>query len=226
MGAAGIPVLGYNWIPDGVWRTSRAAPGRGGAIVTGYDHADGARVQTGNMPARSEAEMWENFAYFIRAVLPVAEQAGVRLALHPDDPPVDVLDGVARIMRSPAAFRRALEIGDSPAHGLNLCLGTCAEMGGDAVMQCIRDFGPSGKIVYVHLRNVQGSLPRFHEAFIDEPGFDPVAALRLLRDVGFDGFIIDDHVPHMVNDTLWGHRSRAYNTGVIRGICLALEAAP
>jgi mannonate dehydratase len=224
MGQAGIGVLGYNWIPDGVWRTAKAAHGRGGALVTGYDHAIGERVATGRLPPRDEAQMWANWERFITAVLPVAEEAGVKLSLHPDDPPVPVLDGVARIFRDEAAFARAMSFADSRNHGICFCTGTFAEAGTEPMMAALRRFARAGRIHYVHLRSVEGALPRFAEAFIDEGSVDAVAVLRVLLDAGFDGFVMDDHVPHVVDDTVWGHRSRAYATGHIAGILRALRA--
>jgi mannonate dehydratase len=224
MGQAGIGVLGYNWIPDGVWRTAKAAHGRGGALITAYDDAIGQRVATGTLPPRTDAQMWANWEAFITAVLPVAEQAGVKLSLHPDDPPVPVLDGVARIFRDEAAFARAMAFADSPHHGICFCTGTFAEAGADAMMAALRRFARAGRIHYVHLRSIAGALPRFEEAFIDEGTVDPVAVLRELLEAGFDGFVMDDHVPHVVDDTVWGHRSRAHATGTIAGILRALRA--
>ena len=223
MGAAGIPVLGYNWIPDGVWRTAKAAHGRGGALVTGYDHAIGEKISTGSMPARDEPAMWRSWERFITTALPVAEKAGVKLSLHPDDPPVPVLDGVARIFRDEEGFARAMSFADSPMHGIAFCTGTFAEAGVEPMMRALRRFARAGRIHYVHLRSVAGELPRFAEAFIDEGTVDPVAVLRTLRDAGFDGFVIDDHVPHVEGETVWGHRSRAYATGYIAGIARALQ---
>ncbi|WP_291297793.1 mannonate dehydratase [Elioraea sp.] len=222
MGQAGIGVLGYNWIPDGVWRTTKADHGRGGALVTGYDHAIGQRIETGILPIRDDSAMWANWERFMAAVLPVAEEAGVKLSLHPDDPPVPMLDSVARIFRDATAFDRALAFADSPHHGLAFCTGTMAERGADTMMAALARFARMGRIHYVHLRSVSGALPRFAEAFIDEGTVDPVAVLRTLRDAGFDGFVIDDHVPHVEGDTVWGHRSRAYATGYIAGIIRAL----
>ena len=226
MGQAGIPVLGYNWIPDGVWRTAKAAHGRGGALVTGYDHALGRLVGTGTLPARDAAAMWANWERFIDAVLPVAEAAGVKLSLHPDDPPVPVLDGVARIFNGEQGFARAMAHADSAHHGIAFCIGTFAEISAGAMFAALERFGRAGRIHYVHFRNVSGALPRFAESFIDEGEVDVVRAMRTLRDVGFDGFVIDDHVPHLPGDTVWGHRSRAYATGYIAGLARLLDAVP
>jgi mannonate dehydratase len=215
MGKAGIPILGYHWLPNGVWRTSRTTPGRGGAKVTSFDRAlvEDAPLTHGRVYTADE--MWENYAYYIQAVLPVAEEAGVKLALHPDDPPVPALGGVARIMGSLEGFKRAMEVGESPNHGLDFCHGCWSEMG-SGVLDAIRFFGP--KILYVHFRDVQGTVPRFQESFIDEGNNDMAEVMLTLKQSGFTGFLIPDHVPHMVGDTPWGHRGRAYAIGYMKAL--------
>jgi mannonate dehydratase len=225
LGKARIPILGYHWMPTHVWRTSKTTPGRGGALVSSFDHALVTEAPLIHGRPITEDDLWANYEYFIKAVLPVAEEAGVKLALHPDDPPMEKpLGGVARIMGSLDGFKKAMEIGDSPNHGLDFCIGSWASRGIDEMFEAMRHFGSRGKIFYVHFRNVRGSVPRFQETFIDEGDVDVVAALRTLMEVGFEGFIIDDHVPQMVNDTGWGHRGRAFATGYIRGLLRALEA--
>jgi mannonate dehydratase len=225
LGKARIPILGYHWMPTHVWRTSKTTPGRGGALVSSFDHGLVKEAPLIHGRPITEDDLWANYEYFIKAVLPVAEKAGVKLALHPDDPPMEKpLGGVARIMGSLDGFKKAMEIGDSPNHGLDFCVGTWASRGINEMFEAMRHFGSRGKIFYVHFRNVKGSIPRFQETFIDEGDVDVVAALRTLMEVGFEGFIIDDHVPQMVNDTGWGHRGRAFATGYIRGLLRALEA--
>jgi mannonate dehydratase len=225
LGKARIPILGYHWMPTHVWRTSKTTPGRGGALVSSFDHGLVTEAPFIHGRPITEDDLWANYEYFIKAVLPVAEEAGVKLALHPDDPPMEKpLGGVARIMGSLDGFKKAMEIGDSPNHGLDFCVGSWASRGIDEMFEAMRHFGSLGKIFYVHFRNVRGSIPRFQETFIDEGDVDVVAALRTLMEVGFEGFIIDDHVPQMVNDTGWGHRGRAFATGYIRGLLRALEA--
>jgi mannonate dehydratase len=244
MATAGIPVLGHHFLPTYVWRTDMRARGRGGALVSAYDEAVAGR---GNALAgyklapdapitdRIDAErMWDNYRVFLEAVLPVAEEVGVRLALHPDDPPTSApLGGVARILTSPSAVKRAWEVsGNSPAWGLDLCLGTVSEMAGEAsVNELIDFFGPKGKIFYVHFRDVKGVVPKFEEAFLGEGNYDPAAVLRRLDRVGFDGFVIDDHVPAMIGDEdTWGDtasaaycsRGRAHAIGYIQGILNAM----
>ncbi len=245
MGRAGIPVLGYHFMPNSVWRTSRTAPGRGGAHVTAFDMAlvgqaapaeqrTFAVVRSAAIDEQFAAgqvisadEMWENYAYFMKAVLPVAEEAGITLALHPDDPPVESLGGIARIFKSVDDFKHGYEIASgSPAWALDLCLGCCSEMPGGAanVRAMIAYFGPKGRIAYVHFRDVQGTVPQFAECFIGEGNFNAAETMLLLKRSGFTGFLLDDHVPHMVDDTPYGHRGRAHAIGYMQGLLNAIEA--
>jgi mannonate dehydratase len=243
VGAAGIPILGYHFMPNSVWRTEKLAPGRGGAgctkfdmaIIDNIDDVDELRkflptslgrqsampVYGKDGPRITEEQMWDNYRYFIDAALPAAEEAGVKLALHPDDPPVPTLGGVARLFYHPAGFRRAWELSNgSPAWGLDLCLGCCSEMpGGKAnVQEMIEFFGPIGRIFYVHFRDVQGTVPSFQECFIGEGNFDPAEVMLMLHKNGFDGFILDDHVPRMEGDSDWNHRGRAHAVGYMQGL--------
>ena len=232
LGTAGIPMLGYHWMPNGVWRTSSTTVGRGGALVTSFDMnlvAEHPLVYGVKEHPLSEGrtftgeEMWQNYEYFMKAVLPVAEEAGVKLALHPDDPPVPMLGGVARIFYHFDGFERAMDLVPSPNSGLDFCMGCWSEMGPEGVIKAIRYFGERGKIFYVHFRDVQGTVPAFQECFIGEGNVDVVAAMRGLKKVGFTGFIIDDHVPHIVDDTEWGHRARAHATGYIMALVEAVN---
>jgi mannonate dehydratase len=246
MATAGIPVLGHHFLPTYVWRTDMRARGRGGALVSAYDEtlADKGNALAGyklapDVPITDKLnrqQMWDNYAVFLEAVLPVAEEVGVRLALHPDDPPTEApLGGVERILISPAAMKRAWELsGNSPAWGLDLCLGTVSEMAGEkSVNELIDFFGPKGKIFYVHMRDVQGVVPKFQESFLGEGNYDPAAVLRRLDSVGFDGFVIDDHVPAMIGDEdTWGDtasaaycsRGRAHAIGYLQGVMNAMAA--
>jgi mannonate dehydratase len=232
LGRAGIPLLGYHWMPNGVWRTSRSTPGRGGALVTAFDLARAEDhplvygVKDVDLLAGrgiTEGELWQNYLYFMRAVLPVAEAEGVKLALHPDDPPIPMLGGIGRLFYHFDGFRRALEAAASPNHGLDFCMGCWSEMGPN-VLDAIHYFGSRGKIFYVHFRDVQGVVPVFQECFLGEGNVDVVAAMRTLKEVNFTGFIIDDHVPHLVDDTEWAHRGRAHQTGYIQALLAAVTA--
>ena len=243
VGRAGVPVLGYHFMPNSVWRTERLAPTRGGAGATRFDQKvvdaiaepqelrkfmpttlgrpSSMPVYGKDGPVISEEAMWANYEYFIKAVLPVAEEEGVRLALHPDDPPVPMLGGVARLFYRPWGFTHAYELsGGSPAWGLDLCLGCCSEMpGGKAnVTELIEFFAPRNRIAYIHFRDVKGTVPDFTECFIGDGNFDPAEVMVLLARTGFDGFLLDDHVPKMEGDTDWNHRGRAHAIGYMQGL--------
>jgi mannonate dehydratase len=245
MAATGYDLLGHHFMPTYVWRTDMGGTGRGGAGVTGFDLD---RVGQGNALASykltpdepitaplTAEHMWANYQYFLDAVLPVAEQEGVRLALHPDDPPVDQpLGGAARIFTSPAALAEAARrAGGSPAWGLNFCIGTVSEMGGEAAVDEVIDLlARDGRIFYVHFRDVLGTVPRFRECFLGEGNLDPARVVTRLHAAGFDGFLIDDHVPAMVGDRgTWGDtspeaycsRGRAHAIGYLQGVLNGLR---
>ena len=223
LGEAEIPILGYHWMPNGVWRTSKTTPTRGGALVTAFDMnklVDNHNTHDSDFDAD---RLWATYETFTHAVLPVAEESGVRLALHPDDPPISPLGGVARIMSSLKGFKKAMAIADSPNNGLDFCMGCWSEMGED-VISTIKHFLSHNQIFYMHFRDVQGTVPTFNECFLGDGNVDIVEAMRTLYRGGFTGFLIDDHVPHMTNDTPWGHRGRALATGQMMGILAALEA--
>ena len=161
MGELGIRVLCYNFMAVFGWmRTATAIPARGGALVTGYDHAavrDQPLTEYGVVP---EERLWENFEYFLRRVVPVAEKAGVKLALHPDDPPLSPIRGIGRIMRSVEAFQRVLDLAPSECNGITMCQGNFTLMTDD-LPSVIRHFGKQGRIFFVHFRDVQGTPEKF-----------------------------------------------------------------
>lgn len=241
MGRAGIGVFGYNWMVDGVWRTSNSFPLRGGAKGTVSVAADLARAPHTHGREYSEAEIWASYEYFLRAVVPVAEEEGVRLALHPNDAPVPRVAGVPALFSTRANFERGLAIVDSAANALCLCLGNWGAMG-EKIREVILDLGPRGRIVYVHFQAVQGSIPtdgRFNECFVDEADNDALDVVLALHEVGFDGVMIPGHVPQMEGDDEWrtahslsttpythpmgGHRARSYTVGYLRGLVKAVE---
>jgi mannonate dehydratase len=222
MGAAGIEVLGLNWMPAGVGRTDfGAAVGRGGTRVTVFEGGSFDDSELAFGESFTDDHMWETFTSFVEDVMPVAEAAGVRIALHPDDPPVPTLNGVAHIFRTVDALERATQICPSPSFGIDLCLGCVSEMTGDP-LPAIRRLGAAGKIVYVHFRDVQGMVPSFRECFLGEGNYDTADALRALRDVGFDGFIIDDHAPMFdddpADDVGFAYHGHGHATGYLQGL--------
>lgn len=222
-GRAGIPVLAYNWRPNQLYRTG-TKPGRGGALVTVFDLESARNVPLSHEREFSAEEMWANYAYYIQAVAPVAEAAGVKLALHPDDPPGPSIGGVARIFSSFDGFEQGSRVVDSPSWSLLFCAGSWSEMGGtENVLRGIRHFGARNQIAYVHFRDVKGVGDTFEECFIGEGQLDVTEVLLALKEVGFTGCLIDDHVPHLVGDTGWAPRGRAYSTGYLAGLLRAVN---
>jgi mannonate dehydratase len=223
LGQAGIPVLGYNWRPNQLYRTG-TRPSRGGADVTTFDLELAKDLPLTHDRIYTADELWTNYVYFIQEVLPVAEAAGVRLALHPDDPPGPAIGGVARIFSKFEDFERAAQIANSPSWGLLFCVGCWSEMGGEEnVLRGIRHFGPKDQIVYVHFRDVQGTGDHFAECFIGEGNLNVTRVMQTLKEVGFRGCLIDDHVPHLIGDTGWAPRGRAYSTGYLAGLLRAVN---
>ncbi|MTI62141.1 MAG: TIM barrel protein [Firmicutes bacterium] len=226
MGRVGIPILGYHFEPTFVWRTAVTKEGRGGAKVTVFDQLkakQGINIIDGgrrDIKVANEMKMWENYKYFIRNIIPAAEEAGVKLALHPSDPPINSLGGVPRLFKNIESFQKAMKLADSEVWGIDLCLGTFSEMEGGAinVIKAINYFGSLDKILYIHFRDVQGTVPNFKECFLGEGNYNPAEVISLLYKVNFDGFLISDHVPQMIDDSEWGHRARAHAIGYIQGL--------
>ncbi len=216
VGKADIPILGYHWMPNKVWRTDPLATLRGGARATRFNMSEHDPAERTHEREYTKEEMTENFDYYMERILPVAEEANVILALHPDDPPVDSLGGVGRIFGSFDEFKRGIDKFDSPHHQLDFCMGCWSEMNAEGAVLAISHFARRDRIAYVHLRFVQGEVPDFQECFIDEGSVDPFETVKALKDANFTGFLITDHVPRIEGDSPWGHRGRAYALGYIR----------
>jgi mannonate dehydratase len=220
LGELGIGLLCYNFMATIGWcRTDTRVPARGGAITNRFQLAalDPALVP----PAErvSEEQLWENYAYFLRAVLPAAERAGVALALHPDDPPLSPLRGVGRIFTSPAAFDRALTLSASPSHRVTFCQANFRLMGGD-LAEAARRLAP--RIAFVHFRDVAGTAEDFTETFHDAGPTDMPAMLRLYHELGFRGPIRIDHVPSLAGEEDLPHGyaylGRLFALGYLKGL--------
>ncbi|VTT85773.1 Mannonate dehydratase [Halorubrum sp. DM2] len=198
MGRVGVDVYCWVWTenPVGVLRTTDEVPLRGDSRTTAYDHEQSERAPDYPVDI-TEAELWENLEYFLDEVVPVAEEAGVKLALHPDDPPVDSVRGVPRLVSSVENVQRILDLHDSPNHGLTFCQGNYAAMDAD-VPETIRRFGD--RIHFVHFRDVDGTPEEFVETWQDDGPTDMLAAMEAYREVGFDGPIRPDHVPRMLGE--------------------------
>ncbi|MDA1256924.1 MAG: mannonate dehydratase [Chloroflexi bacterium] len=221
---AGIPIFGYHWMPSHVWRTPPALI-RGGAVATAFDYDIAKTLPLTHDRVYTEDEMWANLEHWIRIITPIAEEEGIRLGIHPCDPPVAELGGIPQLLRSFDAYKRLVEIVPSDSNAIEFCQGTFSEMedaAGEGIYDMIRYFGERRKILYVHFRNVSGQVPKFHEEFINTGYVDMYRAMKIYNEVGFDGFFIDDHVPHTHQDTAWGHRGRAFANGYIQAMIEAV----
>ncbi len=228
MGRLGIPVWCYQMMATvGVVRTSSTTPSRGGAQVTSYDHDLLRNAPLTEHGVVSEENMWENLKYFLERVVPVAEEANVKLAMHPDDPPLSPIRGISRIMRSVENFQKLLDLVPSPVNGIALCQGNFTLMTDD-LPSVIRHFGSQNKIFFVHFRDVRGTPEKFVETFHDDGKTDMLACLRAYRDIGYEGVCRPDHVPTMEGDT-YGHPGytrigRLFAIGYIKGLREAVYA--
>jgi len=235
LGKAGIYYTTYAHMGNGIWSSGRAKVR--GASAREFDLASPNKKgrwgdRTWQEPLShgrvfTKEEIWENYTYFIKQVAPVAQEAGVRIGIHPDDPPVPVLAGVPRcIFSSFDGYKRALEIANSPNVGICLCCGTWLEGGrqltGLDPAEMIHQFG-ARKVWKIHFRNVSAPLPRFVETFMDNGYYDMYKIMKSLVDVGFDGIVILDHSPSMVGGT---YSQTAYGFGYMRALLNRANAEP
>ena len=227
MGALDIPVFCYNFMAGFNWlRTSVSTPTRGGALVTSYNHElmkDAPLTPAGIVP---EERLWDNLQYFLERVIPVAEASNVKLALHPDDPPVSPIQGISRIITSPAALKRAINLVPSANSGVTLCQGSLAAAGADIPHE-ILELGKAGKIFFVHFRDIRGQAHAFSETFHDDGQTDMYAAVKAYTTVAFDGPVRIDHVPTMEGENNrepgYGEVGRLFALGYLKGLLEAAE---
>ena len=201
MGRLGIPIWCYNWAAAINWqRTSSRLRGRGGAIVSGYNHELVGMNPPPLMGAIDADTLWRTLERFLERIVPIAEKAGVKLAMHPDDPPIiPQIRGVSRIMNSVTAFERLLAIVPSEVNGITLCQGNFTMMT-DNLPRTIRELGATGRVFFVHFRDVRGRAERFVETFIDEGQTDMLECMRAYHSVDFDGIMRTDHTPTLAGD--------------------------
>ncbi len=223
----GIPLVCYNFMAGlGWYRTSTDIPERGGALTSEFDYrtaeAQG-RTEWGEV---SEEKVWQNLRYFLEAVIPVAEKAGIQMALHPDDPPISPLRGIGRILTSAANFRRVLDMVPSPANGVTFCQANFRAMGED-IEALSKEWLGQGKIFFVHFRDIEGSREHFRETFHDNGPTDMVRMLRLYHECGFTGPIRPDHAPTMAGESNdkpgYAMMGKVFATGYMKGIMNALR---
>jgi mannonate dehydratase len=209
----------HNWT-----RTATEIKSRGGALVTGFDRTKLKEEDSSRYGNVTDDDLWRNLKYFLERVVPVAEKADVKLAMHPDDPPLSPLRGLPRIMRSIENYQRLLDLVPSSVNGITFCQGNFTLMTDD-LPGAIRRFGKQKKIFFVHFRDVRGTPEKYEETFHDNGMTDMAACMRAYRDIGFDGVCRPDHVPTMDGDSNdrpgYSMIGRLFAIGYIRGLIQA-----
>lgn len=243
MGRAGIPCMGYYFSIAGVWGRTEIQSARGGATAVGFLESQ-APAQTpipngsvwnmvfdeaappGYLPEVSSEQIWGRLEDFLKSIVPVAEEAGVRLASHPDDPPLPVLRGMARLVTQPQHYQRLLDLAPSHHNSLEMCLGTISEMpeGEFDIYEAVDRYSKQGNISYIHFRNVRGKAPNYEEVFVDEGDIDMFRVLQILHGNGFEGVLVPDHTPQMTCDDPW-RAGMAHALGWISGSLNAIRRA-
>jgi mannonate dehydratase len=238
VGQVGIKVFGYNFSIAGVAGRVKGPFARGGAEAVGMDGPVDDPIPNGmvwNMVYDAAApkgvlapitheQLWDRLERFLRDVLPTAEQAGVTLALHPDDPPLPTIRAQPRLVYQPRFYQKLADISSSPRNGMEFCCGTVAEMSEGDVYETIDLHSRHGRVAYVHLRNVAGKVPRYRETFIDDGEMDVRRILRILQRNGFKGVIIPDHAPQMTCAAPW-HAGMAFAMGYLKAAIAEAQAA-
>jgi mannonate dehydratase len=237
LGEAGIPIMGYNFSLAGVGGRITGAFARGGAESVGMDGPFDTPMPNGmvwnmiydrhappgNVPPVSSEELWRRAGSFLNEVLPVAEQAGVKLAAHPDDPPTPAVRGLPRLVNQPHLYQRLIDLNPSPANCLEFCVGTLAEMTGGDIYDAVDQYSRQNRVGYVHLRNITGKVPHYRETFIDDGDVDVIRVLGILHRNGFEGVVIPDHTPQMACAAPW-HAGMAYALGYLRAALKSMGA--
>jgi mannonate dehydratase len=243
VGAAGIPTMGYNFSIAGVWGRPHRATARGGALSATFADTEQTPIPKGmvwNMvydpvlyersiaqgdfvEPVSQEQLWDRYTRFLTEIVPVAEEAGVTLALHPDDPPLPELRRTARLVHRASIYDRVLATSPSSVNAMEFCVGTLSEMPDQDIYEVVEHFVATGRIRYVHLRNINGRVPAYRESFIDDGYVDLQRVLRILHEGGFDGVVIPDHTPLIATSSPW-HTGMAYALGWIRASMKAIGA--
>ena len=222
IGNAGIPMYTMSWRYPRYYRTGHVDIGWG-ALGTAYD------AEVENWPNVMDWELsldraWDCLETWVKEATPVAEKYGVRLGLHPVDPPMPEIGGVPSLLINFENYKRMIDIVDSPYNSILLCQGSFSQFAGadqdngESIYDMIEYFVKRARVLYVHFRNVSGTVPKFHETFVNTGHVDMYRAMRIYAENGFDGFFMDDHVPQTIGDSAWGHRSKAYANGYIQSL--------
>ena len=236
VGEVGIPIIGYNFSVAGVAGRVKGTFARGGAeavamegpvddpIPNGmvWNMVYDPLAEPGYLAPITHEQLWDRLARFLQEVLPVAEQAGVTLALHPDDPPLPTLRSQPRLVYQPHFYQEVVNIDSSPRNQMEFCCGTVAEMTAGNLYDAIGLHSRNKRLAYIHLRNVSGKVPYYRETFIDEGDIDIVRVLRILRHNHFSGVIIPDHAPQMSCAAPW-HSGMAFALGYLKAMISVVQ---
>jgi mannonate dehydratase len=237
VGRAGIPIFGYNFSIAGVAGRIKGPFARGQAEAVGMDGpldkpmpsgmvwnmVYDAAAPPGIVPSAASEQLWQRLKDFLDALIPVAEESGVTLAAHPDDPPMPTVRAQPRLVYQPRLYQKLIDVIPSRRNALEFCVGTLAEMTEGDVYEVVNTYGRQGKIAYVHLRNVRGKVPTYKETFIDDGDVDVLRVLRILKQNGFDGVVIPDHAPQMSCTAPW-HAGMAFALGYLRAVMQVLDS--
>jgi mannonate dehydratase len=236
LGQAGVPIMGYNFSIAGVSGRTKGPYARGGAESVGMEGPLDAPMRNGTawnmvydtnapegiVPSVTHEELWKRLGEFLDEVIPVAEEAGVKMALHPDDPPMPTMRAQPRLVYQPSLYQKVIDRKDSPSNTLEFCLGTLAEMTEGDVYQATDQYSKQNKLAYVHFRNITGKVPYYRETFVDDGDIDMIRVLGILKRNGFDGVLIPDHTPQMACSAPW-HAGMAYAMGYMRAALQVIE---
>ena len=232
VGRAGIPIFGYNFSLAGVSSRDIGPYARGGAVSVGMNGSvDETPIPNGmvwnmiyddnaldgSLPHIGHEELWERLQYFLNEIIPVAEEAGVKMAAHPDDPPMPYVRKTPRLVYQPDLYQKLIDIKPSPSNNLEFCLGSIAEMTEGDVYEATDIYSKQNKISYVHFRNIIGKVPNYKEVFVDEGDIDMLKILKILKKNNFQGVLIPDHTPQMTCDAPW-YAGMAYTMGYMKAI--------
>ena len=223
---AGICATTFTWEPDQVW-SNGSVPVRGGASGRFVDEGQLSREPVKHGRVYEKDELWDNFTYFMRQMMPVAEETGVRLALHPNDPPMGPIAGVDCLITSFDDYRKAFKIAGSKMLGMEFCCGCWLE-GGDRfgdVIAGIKEFVADGRVIITHFRNVNTTLPVFNETFIDEGYMDMFELMKAFYEADYDGTLIYDHMPSHATPEITQYGGAGFAIGYIKALMNAASRA-
>ena len=211
-----VRTICFNFMAHVGWtRTSKTLPERGGAMVTGFDLKD----YTPSDAVITAEQLWDNYTYFLKAILPHAEKHGIKLALHPDDPPLPKLGNVSRIMISFENIHKAVTMIPSPMLGVTMCQ-SCYKIMGEDVEKAARAFGD--KIFFVHFRNTEGCPVKFRETFHDNGSIDMARMIRVYEEICPDVPVRVDHVPTLNGENPlaagYGDLGKLFAIGYLKGL--------